>query len=86
MWWRVKEWALRVTEPWLEERASLMLEWRIFAQKHNARYPGDIQCVYQGIELDDESKAHMYEFPKGDSAAPPDVLEEQYHRTVDRLG
>jgi hypothetical protein len=86
MWWRFKEWALRKTEPWLEERASLMLEWRIFAQKHNAQYPGDIQCAYKGMELDENEKAHVYEFPHGDPDAPPNVLNEVYHKTVDRLG
>jgi hypothetical protein len=86
MWWRFKEWALRKTEPWLEERASLMLEWRIFAQKHNALYPGDIQCVYKGIELGENDKAHVYEFPGGDPDCPPDTLRDTYNNTVDRLG
>jgi len=85
MWWRFKEWALRKTEPWLEERASLMLEWRTFAQAHNAagKYP---QCVYKGMELDPLDKTEMYEFPGGDPGAPPEVLEDIYHQAVDRLG
>lgn len=31
-----KEWVLRWIEPYREERAAYMLEWRVFAQKRNA--------------------------------------------------
>jgi hypothetical protein len=81
MIFRFKEWMLKITEPWREERASLMLEWRIFAQKHNAKYPGDIQCAYKGMELDPMDKAEVYEFPDGDPEAPPNTLIDQHHDT-----
>jgi hypothetical protein len=87
MWWRFKEWALRKTEPWLEERASLMLEWRVFAQQHNAKYPGDIQCAYKGMELDPMDKMYVQD----DREVEPDYLQDQegidqYNNAVDRLG
>ena len=83
--WRFKEWALRMTEPWREERASLMLEWRIFAQAHNAA--GKIpKCWYKGIELDPHDKAEVYEFPEGDPGAPPDVLHDQQERVIASAG
>jgi hypothetical protein len=82
MMWRFKEWALRMTEPWLEERASLMLEWRVFAQKHNAKYPGDIQCVYKGMELNPMDKMHVQD----DHEVKPDYLWDTYNDAKDRLG
>jgi hypothetical protein len=78
--WRFKEWVLRVTEPWREERASLMLKARIFAQKHNAAYPGDIQCWYEGMELDPLDKAEVYEFPNGDPGAHPNCLIDDHEK------
>ncbi len=70
-----KEWLLRKLEPYREERASEMLAWRIFAQKHNAagKMP---QCAWQGMdekgyELNPKGKVVMYEFPPGAPQAEP---------------
>lgn len=79
---RFKNWALRVTEPWREERAANDLAWRIFAQRHNAAgkrplrwYPG---MEEDGWELDPKEKVEMYEFPLGpdskDQPIDPDYL------------
>jgi hypothetical protein len=61
-----------------------MLEWRVFAQKHNAKYPGDIQCWYEGMKLDPMDKAEVYEFPGGDPGADPDLLINEEHRVAAR--
>ncbi|KKK57696.1 hypothetical protein LCGC14_3051870, partial [marine sediment metagenome] len=73
---RFQLWVLRKTEPWREEKASLDLEWRLYAQKHNAAgkrplcwYPGMEE--EKGLQLDPEGKVHMYEFPIG-----PDSLDQ----------
>jgi hypothetical protein len=81
MWFRFKEWALSVTEPWREERASLMLEWRVFAQRHNAKYPGDIQCVYKGMELDPMDKLCLQD----DHEVDPDYLIDVTNNTIDEM-
>ena len=72
---RFKMWALRVTEPWREEHASLDLEWRTFAQRHNAG-GNRPYCAYDGWEdeLYPEQKVELYEFPNGDEGADPDCL------------
>ena len=78
-----KEWLLRKLEPYREERASELLAWRIFAQKHNASGRRPL-CAWEGMdekgyELDPEEKVNMYEFPYGhdslDSPLDPDLLE-----------
>ncbi len=51
MFFRLKLWILDWTEPWREERASLLLEWRVFAQAHNAAGKRPL-CMYEGMELD----------------------------------
>ncbi len=70
-----KRWVVKVTEPWREEEASRDLEWRTFAQKHNAAGHRP-RCMYEGMErdLNPDEKATVYEFPGGDPAAPPDCL------------
>jgi hypothetical protein len=72
-----KLWAVRATEAWREEHASLDLEWRVFAQKHNAAGHRPM-CAYKGMADDPDRKLEMYEFPYGpDSKArpiPPDSL------------
>ena len=80
---RFREWAVRVTEPWREVHASLDLEWRIFAQKHNAAGHRP-QCMYKGMEkdLDPKEKANVYEFPGGDPGAPPDCLVKAHDHAV----
>ena len=87
----IKEWLLRKLEPYREERASELLAWRIFAQKHNAagKMP---QCAWQGMdekgyELDPKEKVEMYEFPLGpdslDQPLDPDLLfDEQDYSSV----
>ena len=83
MGWRFKNWLIRITDVWREERASLDLEWRIFAQAHNAAgkrpmcwYPG--MDEEKGLELDPKGKVEMYEFPLGpdskDQPIDPDCL------------
>ena len=96
MHWRIKDWLLRLTEPWREERAALDLEWRIYAQKHNVSgkrppcwYPGMEE--EKGLELDPEGKVDLYEFPYGpdskDQPIDPDLLrQEQLDAAKDRLG
>ncbi len=66
-----KWWMLHRLDPWFEERASLDVAWRVFAQKHNAGGKRPI-CAYKGweAELDEDEKAAVYEFPGGD----PDAL------------
>jgi hypothetical protein len=54
----------------------------VFAQKHNAKYPGDIQCAYKGMELDPLDKMYVQD----DREVEPDYLRETYHDAVDRLG
>ena len=68
--YRFKNWALRVTEPWREERAAYMLQWRIFAQANNvsSKWP---PCK---VTLHENEKAMVYEFPNGDPNAQPDCL------------
>ena len=73
MLWKMKNWLLRLTEPWREEQASLDLEWRIFAQKHNAAGKRPL-CWYPGMKLDPLEKVEVYEFPDGDESADPDCL------------
>ncbi len=59
-----KVWAVRATEAWREEHASLDLEWRVFAQRHNAAGKRPM-CAYKGMENDPNRKLEMYEFPYG---------------------
>ena len=56
----IKDWLLDLTEPWREERASLDLEWRVFAQRHNAAGKRPM-CMYEGMEedLDPMEKVHL---------------------------
>ncbi len=65
-WVTLKWWIVWKLEPWYEERASLALEWRIFAQKHNAAGHRP-QCAYRGMEKDFKptDKLVLYEFPYG---------------------
>ena len=78
---RFKWWAVRVTEPWREEQTSLDLEWRLFAQKHNAAGKRPM-CMYEGMEkdLNPNEKVELYEFPLGhdskDQPLDPDLLVE----------
>ena len=51
MLWKIKNWLLRLTEPWREEQAALDLEWKVFAQKHNAAGKRP-ECWYPGMEED----------------------------------
>ena len=79
----IKEWLLRWLEPYREVRASELLAWRIFAQKHNAADKRP-RCWYvgmeddKGVELYPEGKVSMYEFPLGhdslDQPLDPDCL------------
>lgn len=78
---RFKWWAVRVTEPWREEQASLDLEWRLFAQKHNAAGKRPM-CAYKGMEkdLDPNEKVELYEFPPGSDSEEP--LDPDYLRNM----
>lgn len=86
MMWRIKDWLIRLTEPWREEGASLDLAWRIYAQKHNACGERP-QCWYpgmdeeKGLELNPMDKVCMYEFPPGARQEPidPDFLINDVH-------
>ena len=71
---RFQHWVLRKTEPWREERASLDLEWRIFAQKHNAAGKRPM-CWYPGMELDPMEKVEMLDLDE-----PP--IDPDYLRNV----
>ena len=74
---RIKNSLLRLTEPWREEAASLDLEWRIFARKNyvgGERPLGFDQCMH----VDENEKAHVYEFPGGDPDAPFDVIQSRH--------
>jgi hypothetical protein len=95
---RIKDWLLRLTEPWREEQASLDLEWRLYAQKMNAAGARP-QYWYPGCELNPTDKLKMYEFPYGpdseDDPIDPDSLKRQLldeakahtlNRAKDRLG
>ncbi|KKN92339.1 hypothetical protein LCGC14_0208300 [marine sediment metagenome] len=60
---QLKWWIVRKTEPWREEKASLDLEWRLFAQKHNAAGHRPL-CMYEGMEkdiLDPLDKLELYD-------------------------
>lgn len=59
---RFKWWLLWKLEPWYEERASLDLAWRVFAQKHNTAGKRPI-CAYDGWEkeLDPLEKIEFYD-------------------------
>jgi hypothetical protein len=83
---RFREWVLRVTEPWREEHASLDLEWRTFARKHNTG-GNRPYCAYEGWEdeLNEDDKAEVYEFPDGDPAAPPDCLSEAHRKAAEEV-
>ena len=74
---RFKSSLLRLTEPWREERASLDLEWRVFSQKY--RVGGERPLgFHQDMKLDENEKAHVYEFPGGDKDAPLDVIQSRH--------
>ncbi len=85
---RIKWWIVWKVTPWFEERASLDLEWRLFAQKHNLAGKRPL-CSYEGMEKDiadglyEDQKAHVYEFPGGDPDAPPNCLTEAYEEQRD---
>jgi hypothetical protein len=66
---RLKEWAVRATEPWREEMASLDLEWRIFAQAHNLPYK---RVRSRGMTLDSMDRLTLYDEKEVD----PDYLRE----------
>lgn len=84
----IKEWLLRWLEPYREERAAHLEEWRIFAQKHNAAgkmpkcaWKGMDEMDEKGYELDPEGKVEMYEFPPGSDSEDPvdaDYLRNMY--------
>ncbi len=81
-----KWWAVRVTEPWREVFASLDLEWRIFAQRHNAAGKRP-RCWYEGMPLDPMDKVELYD----ECEVDPDYLEvqaqKQYEdRTINQKG
>ena len=73
MLWQLKYWLLRLTEPWREERASLELEWRIYAQKNNAA--GHRPAFwYPGMKLDPMEKVHLADSNEVD----PNYLRDQF--------
>ena len=74
---RIKSSLLRLTEPWREEAASLDLEWRVFAQKHYIAFERP-RGFHQDMQLDENEKAHVYEFPGGDLDAPVDVIQSRH--------
>jgi hypothetical protein len=84
---RLKWWIVWKVTPWFEEKASLDLEWRTYAQKHNAAGKRP-RCVYEGMEndLDPDEKVEVYEFPGGDPDAPPDCLIEAQARATKQKG
>ena len=70
---RIKDLILDWTEPWREERASLDLEWRVFAKKHNAAGKRP-EGWYPGMELDPMEKVTLWDEEETD----PDCLIEAH--------
>ena len=77
--WRIKDRLLRLTEPWREERASLDLEWKVFARKHNAAGKRP-ECWYPGMEPDPMEKVVLVDAREVD----PNYLRNQYISTADK--
>ena len=73
MFWNFKHWLLRLTEPWLEERAALDLEWKVFAKKHNAAGKRP-ECWYPGMELDPMEKVALVDAHE----VSPNYLRDQF--------
>jgi len=79
MLWKLKYWLLRLTEPWREEQASLDLEWKVFAKKHNA--PGKRPlCWYSGMEPDPMEKVVLVDAHE----VNPNYLRDQHVKYVNR--
>ena len=80
MFWRFKNWLLRLTEPWREEEAALDLEYRTYAQKHNAagkRPP----YWYPGIEPDPMEKVALVDAHE----VSPNYLRDQFADEQDQV-
>ena len=80
MLWKIKNWLLRLTEPWREEQASLDLEWRTFAKKHNAAGKRP-KCWYPGMEPDPMEKVALVDAREVD----PNYLRDQYASEYDKI-
>lgn len=81
---KFKLWVLRKTEPWREEQAALDLEWRLFAQKHNAAGNRPM-CMYEGMEKDlsPEGRVELYEFPFGPDSKDDPLDPNLLHKALD---
>ena len=79
MFWKMKNWLLRLTEPWREEQASLDLEWRLYAQKHNAAGKRPMYW-YPDMDLDPMDKVHFVDARE----VSPNYLRDQHVKYVDR--
>jgi hypothetical protein len=77
----IKDWLVRLTEPWREEKAALDLEWRLYAQKMNAAGARP-QFWYPGMELDPEDKVELQDECETD----PNCLRDAINKATDRLG
>ncbi len=73
MFWRFKNWLLRLTEPWREEEAALDLEWEVFAKKHNAAGHRP-ECWSPGMKPDPMEKVALVDAHEVD----PNYLRDQY--------
>jgi hypothetical protein len=73
MLWKIKNWLLRLTEPWREEQAALDLEWKVFAKKHNAAGHRP-QCWHPGMEPDPMEKVALVDAREVD----PNYLRDQF--------
>ena len=79
MLWKMKNWLLRLTEPWREEQAALDLEWRVFAKKHNAAGHRP-ECWYPGMEPDPMEKVALVDAHE----VSTNYLRDQHKKWVDR--
>ncbi len=73
MFLRIKAMILEWAGRELEIRASLDLEWRVFAQKHNAAGKRPL-CYYPGMELDPMEKVTLWD----EEETHPDCLIEAH--------
>ena len=80
MLWKMKNWLLRLTEPWREEQASLDLEWEVFAKKHNAAGHRPEAWTSGSMELDPMEKVHFVDAHE----VSPNFLRDQHVKYVDR--
>ena len=85
MLWKIKNWLLRLTEPWREEQAALDLEWKVFARKYNAAGKRP-ECWYPGMEEDGRELDPMGKVVLVDAReVSPNYLRDQHdYRHVDR--